>query len=191
MVGHVGELEDVARRAWRRTVPIAIGGFIVGAVVGVLLSGGEAALTRFLAILGFGLALGGLSGAGSLLPATFKLAPSMQQPTRELDGAARRSVRRAVFSGRPIGTQDELALRAFEWAQGAVVSLPISLGQFLLLYAGIAGPQLPNLVRDDGWFAGFARVFVAALVAVGVAFSISFSRRIRGARRYVAAARGR
>ncbi len=188
----MGELDEIARRAWRRTVPIAIGGFVVGAVIGALLPGTDSALGRFLSVVGFGLCVGGLSGTFSLLTASFRVAPSLQGPLRGLGRADQRGVRRAVFSGRPIEPAgSELAHRAFDWAQGAAVGLPVNLGQFLLLYAGIAGTQVPNLVRDDVWNPVFPRVFVAALVVVAVALSVVLGRQIRGARRYLAATNDR
>ena len=73
----MGELEEIARRAWRRTIPIAIGGFVVGAVIGALLPGSDSALGRFLSVVGFGLCVGGLSGTFSLLMASFRLVPSL------------------------------------------------------------------------------------------------------------------
>jgi hypothetical protein len=188
----MGELDEIARRAWRRTIPIAIGGFVVGAVIGALLPGTDSALGRFLSIVGFGLCVGGLSGTFSLLAASFRLAPSMQWPLRGLGRADRRGVRRAVFSGQPIEPRDsELARRALDWAQGAAMALPVNLGQFLLVYAGIAGTQVPNLIRDDAWNPEFPRVFIAALVVVAIVFSVVFGRQIRGARRYLAATNGR
>lgn len=39
-----GELDEIARRAWCRTIPIAIRGFIVGAVIGAFLPGTDSAL---------------------------------------------------------------------------------------------------------------------------------------------------
>lgn len=184
----MGELDEIARRAWRRTIPIAIGGFVVGAVIGALLPGTDSALGRFLSVVGFGLSVGGLSGTFSLLTASLRLAPSLQWPLRGLGRADRRGVRRTVFSGQPIEPRDsELARRAFDWAHGAVVALPVSLGQFLLLYAGIAGPQVPNVIRDDAWNSEFPRVFIAALVVVAIVFSVVLGRQIRGARRYLAA----
>lgn len=173
-------------------MPIAIGGFGVGALAGVFFADGEPALTRFLIVLGIGMALGGLGGAVSLLPATFRTGPPMQESVRGLDRADRRAVLRAVSAGRPIGPRDsESARRAADWARIAVRSLPIALAQVLLLYAGIAGPQLPNLVSEDVWSAGFARVFIAALVVTAVGFAIVFTRRIRGVRRYLEAVEGR
>jgi hypothetical protein len=188
----MGELDEIARRAWRRTIPIAIGAFVVGALIGAFLPGSDSALGRFLSIVGFGLCVGGLSGTFSLLTATFRVAPSLQLPLRGLSRADQRGVRRAVISGRPIEpTRSELAHRAFDWAQGAAVALPVSLGQFLLLYAGIAGPQVPNLIRDDAWNPEFPRVFIAALVVVAIVFSVVLGRQIRGARRYLAATNDR
>ncbi|WIE66211.1 hypothetical protein DEI99_006670 [Curtobacterium sp. MCLR17_036] len=184
----MGEPQDIAARARRRTVPIVIVALVVGAVVGVLFTGDASALERVLSVLGFAVALGGLSGAFSLLPASFRLAPSMQRPVRDLDAADRRAVQRAVYAGRPIEPSDStLAARAAEWARGAAASLPHARAQFLLLFAGIGGPQLPNVIRDDAWSAGFSRVFVTALVVVGIAAAISSGRNIRGTRRYLAA----
>lgn len=188
----MGDYEGIARRAWRRTVPIAIIGIVVGAVVGIIVSSGDDVLSRALAVLGAGMSFGGLAGAFSLLPASFRLAPSMQWPIRELDKAGRKAVRRAVFSGRPLGEPgSEMAHRAFDWARGAAVTLPVTLRQFLLLYAGIAGPQLPNLVRDEPWTGNFAWVFIPVIVVLGIAVSISLGRQIRGARRYLEAASAR
>ena len=146
----MGDDEGIARRARRRTIWIAIGGVVAGAVVGLLLPSGDDALSRFLTVLGYALALGGLSGTGSILPSTIKLAQTMQWPVRELDRTGRRSDRRAVFAGRPIEPRDsEMAHRAFDGARSAALSMPLSLAQFLLLYAGIAGPRIPNLMSDD------------------------------------------
>jgi hypothetical protein len=184
----MGELDEIARHAWRRTIPVAIGGFVVGAVIGAFLPGTDSALGQFLSVVGFGLSVGGLSGKFSLLTATFRVAPSLQLSLRGLSRADQRGVRRVVISGRPIEPKgSELAHRAFDWAQGAAVALPVSLGQFLLLYAGIAGPQVPNLLRDDAWNPGFPRVIIAALIVVAIIFSVVFGRQIRGARRYLAA----
>jgi hypothetical protein len=185
----MGDYEGIARRAWRRTVWIAIGGFVVGAIVGVFLANGEPALRRLLTVVGLGLSIGGLSGAISLFTIASRLAPSMQWPVRGLDKAGRRTVRRAVYSGLPIEPADsDFAHRAADWARGAAVTLPVNLGQFLLLYLGIGGAQLPNIINDDPWASDFARIFLGALVLVGVGLSTSFVRNIRGARRYVAAA---
>lgn len=146
----MGDDEGIARRARRRTIWIASGGVVAEAVVGLLLPSGDDALSRFLTVLGYALALGGLSGTGSILPSTIKLAPTMRWPVLELDRTGRRSVRRAVFAGRPIEPRDsEMAHRAFEGARSAALSMPLSLAQFLVLYAGIAGPQIPNLMSDD------------------------------------------
>ncbi|WNY34092.1 hypothetical protein Q9Q99_00265 [Curtobacterium flaccumfaciens] len=146
----MGDYEGIARRARRRTIWIAIGGVVAEAVVGLLLPSGDDALSRFLTVLRYALALGGLSGTGSILPSTIKLAQTMQWPVRELDRTGRRSDRRAVFAGRPIEPRDsEMAHSAFDWARSAALSMPLSLAQFLLLYAGIAGPQIPNLMSDD------------------------------------------
>ncbi|WP_439690581.1 hypothetical protein ACRQ4C_06725 [Curtobacterium sp. SP.BCp] len=184
----MGDYEGIARRAWRRTTWIAIAGFVVGAVFGALFSDGEDALNRCLIILGFGMSIGGLGGAVSLFPATSKLGPSMQWPVRELDKPQRKVVRRAVFSGRLLGEPgSESAHRAFDFARGAAVSLPTARAQFLLLYAGIGGPQLPNLLRDDVWSGGIARGLVTLLVLITIGITIGFGRQLRGTRRYLAA----
>lgn len=184
----MGDHEGIARRARRRTVPIAIAGFVVGAVLGALLPSGDDPLSRFLTVFGYALALGGLSGAGSILPATIRLASSMQWPVRELDRADRRIVRRSVFAGRPVEPRDsELAHRAYDWSRGAATMMPLSLAQFLLLYAGIAGPQIPSLVRDDDFLPGFPKILVGALLVIAVIVSVVLGRQIRGARRYLAA----
>lgn len=184
----MGDYEDIARRAWRRTTWIAIGGFVVGAIVGVFLADGESALRSLLIIVGVGLSIGGLSGAVSLFTSASRLAPSMQWPVRELDRPDRRTVRRAVYSGQPISPAgSDVAHRAADWARGAVVTLPVNLGQFLLLYLGIGSAQLPNIINDDPWASGFARIFFGALVLVAIGLSVSFVRNIRGARRYLAA----
>lgn len=185
----MGDYEGIARRARRRTVPIAIVGFVVGAVLGALLPSGDDPLSGFLTVLGYALALGGLSGTGSILPATIKLAPTTQWPVRELDRAGRRFVRRAVFAGKPIEPRDsEMAHRASDWAQGVTLSMPLSLAQFLLLYVGLAGLQLPNLLRHDDIPLAFPRAFIGVLVVVAIVVSVAFGRQIRSARRYLAAA---
>ncbi|MGL3198212.1 MULTISPECIES: hypothetical protein [Curtobacterium] len=185
----MGDYEGIARRAWRRTVWIAIGGFVVGAIVGLFLPSDDDALSRFLSTVGFAVAVGGMSGIGAILPATMKLAPTMQWPIRELDRTSRRIVRRAVFAGKPIEPRDsEMAHRAYDWARGVALSMPLSLAQFLLLYVGLAGLQLPNLLRDDGFLSAFPKIFIGVLLVVAVIVSVAFGRQIRGARRYLAAA---
>ncbi|WP_412875831.1 hypothetical protein ACL00Q_06585 [Curtobacterium flaccumfaciens pv. flaccumfaciens] len=184
------ELDDTVRRARRRTIVIATVGFVIGALVGVLLTTGDPLPMRILASLGIGLSIGGLGGAFSLLPTTLRLGREMQTPGRTFSQRERRTILRAVYSGRPIEPRNsDLALRARESARVASTTLPVTLAQTLLLFAGIAGPQLPNLLRDDAWSAGFSRIFVAAIIVASVGFSMSFRRNIRGARRYLAASR--
>ncbi|WIE66210.1 hypothetical protein DEI99_006665 [Curtobacterium sp. MCLR17_036] len=192
-VGSTGDLEDTARRAWRRTAWIAAAGVVVGAIVGVAVGGlGSDAdgTTRVLAVIGSALTVGGLGGVASLIAATLALTPAAQDPVRGLDPAGRRTIRRAVFSARPIEPPDsELAHRAVDWARGTSIALPIALGQFLLLYAVIAGTQLPSLLHGNDWYPGFARVFLVVILVVAVVMTAFMRHRIRNVRRYVATAR--
>ena len=192
-VGSTGDLEDTARRAWRRTAWIAAAGVVVGAIVGVAVGGlGSDAdgTTRVLARIGSALTVGGLGGVASLIAATLALTPAAQDPVRGLDPAGRRTIRRAVFSARPIEPPDsELAHRAVDWARGTSIALPIALGQFLLLYAVIAGTQLPSLLHGNDWYPGFARVFLVAILVVAVVMTVFMRHRIRNVRRSVATAR--
>lgn len=179
------DLTSAARRAWRRTVPIAIVGFIVGAVVGWFLSGDESGFDRVLSVVGFGCGVGGLAGTFSLLVTTIRFASAVQRPLRGLDPQQSRSLRRSVSTGTPVEPRDsEAARRAEEWARLSSVYQPLALAQFLLLYVGIAGAQIPDLTDRDS----FARVIVGLLVVAAVTFAIILARQTRRARRYLAAA---
>ncbi len=192
-VGSTGDLEDTARRAWRRTAWIAAAGLVVGLIVGVAVGGFDPdadGATRVLAVIGSALTFGGLGGAASLIAATLALTPATQDPVRGLDRAERRTIRRAVFSARPIEPPDSaLAHRAVDWARGTSIALPIALGQFLFLSASVAGSQASSLLHGNDWYPGFARVFLVAILVVAVVMTVFMRHRIRNVRRYVATAR--
>lgn len=191
-VGSTGDLEDTARRAWRRTAWIAAAGLVVGLIVAVAVGGLDPdadGASRLLDAVGFALTFGGL-GAASLIAATLALTPAAQDPVRGLDPAGRRTIRRAVFSARPIEPPDsELAHRAVDWARGTSIALPIALGQFLLFYAVLAGTQLPSLLHGNDWYPGFARVFLVVVLVVAAVMTVFMRHRIRNVRRYLATAR--
>lgn len=181
--------EVIARRAWRRTAWIILAGAVAGAIIGVLLERVSPGPGWPLVIVGCTAAVGGLSGAFSLLATSLRLSPQMQAPLAGLSRSGRKALSQAIASGTPIGPLDsDLARRAFDLARLRAVYQPIALGQFLLLYLGIAGPQLPNLVDDDPFSAVFSRSLCSALLVVAVALSPVILRRIRAARRYARAA---
>ncbi|MCJ1715401.1 hypothetical protein [Curtobacterium sp. VKM Ac-2922] len=183
------QLYLIARRARRRTVPIALAGLAVGAVSGAFVAVGQPPLVALLTVAGFGASGGGLAGTFSLLPTTTQLAPDVRLPVAGLDKDSRRTLRNAVMSGRPIPSADpETAARGLHLAQLTAVYLPLALAQFLLLYVGIGGAQIPSLVAPDGSNAGLTRVVLIGLLLVAIVMTIVFTRQIRGARRYLAAA---
>ncbi|MCS6575631.1 hypothetical protein NYS52_13930 [Curtobacterium flaccumfaciens pv. flaccumfaciens] len=111
------------------------------------------------------------------------------------EAVARRTWRRTAVivaigaSGTPIEPADsDLARRAFDLARLRAAYQPVALGQFLLLSAGIAGPQIPNLFDDNSFMAGFSRIICVALLVVAAAMSPVILRQTRAARRYVQAA---
>lgn len=181
--------EAIARRAWRRTVWIALAGAVAGAVFGVVLERVGAGPGRLLVVVGCTAAVGGLAGAFSMIATTLRLTPQLQAPLAGLSRSARKTVSQAIAEQAPIEpAASDLARRAFDLARLRAVSQPIALGQFLLLYLGIAGPQLPNLTDDDPFTAGFSRVLCGALLLAAVAFTPLLLRQSRAARRYVQAA---
>jgi hypothetical protein len=181
--------EAIARRAWRRTVWIALAGAVAGAVFGVVLERVGAGPGRLLVVVGCTAAVGGLAGAFSMIATTLRLTPQLQAPLAGLSRSARKTVSQAIAEQAPIEpAASDLARRAFDLARLRAVSQPIALGQFLLLYLGIAGPQLPNLTDDDPFTAGFSRVLYGALLLAAVAFTPLLLRQSRAARRYVQAA---
>jgi len=181
--------EAIARRAWRRTVWIALAGAVVGAVFGVVLERVGAGPGRLLVVVGCTAAVGGLAGAFSMIATTLRLTPQLQAPLGGLSRSGRKTISQAIAEQAPIEPADsDLARRAFDLARLRAVSQPIALGQFLLLYLGIAGPQLPNLTDDDPFTAGFSRVLCGALLLAAVAFTPLLLRQTRAARRYVQAA---
>jgi hypothetical protein len=184
-----GTPEAIARRAWRRTVWIALAGAVVGAVFGVVLERAGAGPGRLLVVVGCTAAVGGLAGAFSMIATTLRLSPQLQAPLLGLSRSGRKTISQAIAEQAPIEPADsDLARRAFDLARLRAVSQPIALGQFLLLYLGIAGPQLPNLTVDDPVTAGFSRVLCGALLLAAVAFTPLLLRQSRAARRYVHAA---
>ncbi|WP_181435609.1 hypothetical protein [Curtobacterium sp. MCPF17_051] len=181
--------EAIAGRAWRRTVWIALGGAVVGAIFGVVLERVGAGPGRLLMVVGCTAAVGGLAGAFSLIATILRMTPQLQAPLAGLSRSGRKTVSQAIAKRAPIEpANSDLARRAFDLARLRAVSQPIALGQFLLLYLGIAGPQLPNLVDDDPFIAGFSRVLCGALLLAAVAFTPLLLRQTRAARRYLQAA---
>ncbi|WP_412168991.1 hypothetical protein ACLUS2_002045 [Curtobacterium flaccumfaciens pv. flaccumfaciens] len=185
--------EVIARRAWRRTAWIILAGGIVGLMVGVvvviLLGDARRGPGWPIVVIGCTVAAGGLAGAFSLVATTLRLTPQMQAPLAGLSRFGRKTLSQAIAKQAPIEPADsDLARRAFDLARFRAVYQPIALGQFLLLYLGIAGPQLPNLVDDDPFSAVVSRILCSALLVVAVALSPVILRRIRAARRYVQAA---
>jgi len=181
--------EAIARRAWRRTVWIALAGAVVGAIFGVVLERVGAGPGRLLVVVGCTAAVGGLAGAFSMIATTLRLTPQLQAPLGGLSRSARKTVSQAIAEQAPIEpAASDLARRAFDLARLRAISQPIALGQFLLLYLGIAGPQLPNLTDDDPFTAGFSRVLCGALLLAAVAFTPLLLRQTRAARRYIQAA---
>jgi len=181
--------EAIARRAWRRTVWIALAGAVVGAIFGVVLERVGAGPGRLLVVVGCTAAVGGLAGAFSMIATTLRLTQQLQAPLGGLSRSGRKTISQAIAEQAPIEPADsDLAQRAFDLARLRAVSQPIALGQFLLLYLGIAGPQLPNLTDDDPFTAGVSRVLWGALLLAAVAFTPLLLRQSRAARRYVQAA---
>jgi hypothetical protein len=113
----------------------------------------------------------------------------MQAPIDGLSRFGRKTLAQAIASGTPIEPADsDLARRAFDLARLRAAYQPVALGQFLLLSAGIAGPQIPNLFDDNSFMAGFSRIICVALLVVAAAMSPVILRQTRAARRYVQAA---
>jgi hypothetical protein len=183
------EPEAIARRAWRRTALITAAGAAVGVVIGVLLGSSEHGLVAVLTIVGFGASAGGLAGTFAMLATTFRTSRAMQEPIAGLDPAERATLSRAITTGTPIEPPDsELADRAREHARQTGAYQPLVLGQFLLLYAGIAGPQIPRLVAADTSGTGISRFICSMLLIVALIMTPVMLRTVRRARRYVRAA---
>lgn len=185
--------EAIARRAWRRTAWIILAGGIavlmVGVVVIILIGDARRGSGWPIVVVGCTVAAGGLAGAFSLLATTFRLTPQMQAPIDGLSRFGRKTLAQAIASGTPIEPADsDLARRAFDLARLRAAYQPIALGQFVLLCLGIVGPQLPNLVGDDPFFAVFSRILCGALLVVAVVFTPLFLHQSRNCRRYVQAA---
>ena len=181
--------EAVARRAWRRTAVIVTIGVVLGAVGGSLFARQDSALETTLAIVGIAAGVGGLLGTFSMLTTTLRRSSDMQAPIDGLSRFGRKTLAQAIASGTPIEpTDSDLARRAFDLARLRAAYQPVALGQFLLLSAGIAGPQIPNLFDDNSFMAGFSRIICVALLVVAAAMSPVILRQTRAARRYVQAA---
>ena len=179
------ELEARARRARRRTLLIVLTGLVAGGVLGWSFPH-ESATAHALQVVGWSLAVAGLGGAFSLMWTTTGLLAHLRLPLQSLSREASRSLRKSVNTGQPLLPLDsESAYRAFDYARIALVYQPLAWAQFLLLYAGIFGPQLSQLVDDDGFSVSFSRALCAVLVIVSVVFSVIWSRQLRGTRRYV------
>lgn len=181
--------EAVARRAWRRTAVIVAIGVVLGAIGGSLFARQDSALATTLAILGIAAGVGGILGTLSMIATTLRRSSDMQAPIDGLSRFGRKTLAQAIASGTPIEPADsDLARRAFDLARLRAAYQPVALGQFLLLSAGIAGPQIPNLFDDNSFMAGFSRIICVALLVVAAAMSPVILRQTRAARRYVQAA---
>ncbi|MBF4615825.1 hypothetical protein [Curtobacterium sp. VKM Ac-1376] len=181
--------EAVARRAWRRTTAVATSGVVLGAVGGSLFARQDSAIETTLAIVGITAGVGGLLGALSMIATTLRRSSDMQAPIDGLSRFGRKTLAQAIASGTPIEpTDSDLARRAFDLARLRAAYQPVALGQFLLLYMGIAGPQIPKLLDDNSFVAGFSRILCGALLVVAAAMSPLIVRQTRAARRYVQAA---
>lgn len=181
--------EAVARRAWRRTAVIVAVGVVLGAIGGSLFARQDSALETTLAIVGIAAGVGGILGTLSMIATTLRRSSDMQAPIDGLSRFGRKTLARAIASGTPIEPADsDLARRAFDLARLRAAYQPVALGQFLLLSAGIAGPQIPNLFDDNSFMAGFSRIICVALLVVAAAMSPVILRQTRAARRYVQAA---
>ncbi len=181
--------EAVARRAWRRTAVIVAIGVVLGAIGGSLFARQDSALETTLAILGIAAGVGGILGTLSMIATTLRRSSDMQAPIDGLSRFGRKTLAQAIASGTPIEPADsDLARRAFDLARLRAAYQPVALGQFLLLSAGIAGPQIPNLFDDNSFMAGFSRIICVALLVVAAAMSPVILRQTRAARRYVQAA---
>jgi hypothetical protein len=177
------EYEGVARRTWRRTAFIVAVGLLAGGFAGWLVGHGGSTLATVLSTLGFALSLGGLAGAFSVMATSFGIARKMRAPMQDLPRSARRSIGRAITTSTPIKpVGSELSRRAFEQARLLAVYQPLTLGQFLLLYLGIIGPQLPQLINDDAFI---SRFLCALLVVTAVVITPVLVRSTRRARHYV------
>ena len=179
----------VAGRAWRRTAVIVAVGVVLGAIGGSLFARQDSALETTLAILGIAAGVGGILGTLSMIATTLRRSSDMQAPIDGLSRFGRKTLAQAIASGTPIEPADsDLARRAFDLARLRAAYQPVALGQFLLLSAGIAGPQIPNLFDDNTFMAGFSRIICVALLVVAAAMSPVILRQTRAARRYVQAA---
>ncbi|PYY52548.1 hypothetical protein DEJ17_15920 [Curtobacterium sp. MCSS17_011] len=179
----------VARRAWRRTAVIVAIGAVLGAIGGSLFARQDSALETTLAIVGIAAGVGGLLGTLSMIATTLRRSSDMQAPLEGLSRFGRKTLAQAIASGTPIEpTDSDLARRAFDLARLRAAYQPVALGQFLLLYMGIAGPQIPNLFDDNSFVAGFSRIICGALLVVAAAITPVILRQTRAARRYVQAA---
>jgi hypothetical protein len=183
------EPEAIARRAWRRTALITAAGAAVGVVIGVLLGSSEHGPVAALTVICFGASAGGLAGTFAMLATTFRTSPAMQRPLVNLNPSERKNVSRAISTGTPIDPPDsELAVRARDHARLTGAYQPLVLGQSLLLYAGIAGPQIPRLVAADTSGTGISRFICSMLLIVALIMTPLTLRTVRRARRYVRAA---
>jgi hypothetical protein len=181
--------EAVAGRAWRRTAVIVAVGVVLGAIGGSLFARQDSALETTLAILGIAAGVGGILGTLSMIATTLRRSSDMQAPIDGLSRFGRKTLAQAIASGTPIEPADsDLARRAFDLARLRAAYQPVAIGQFLLLSAGIAGPQIPNLFDDNSFMAGFSRIICVALLVVAAAMSPVILRQTRAARRYVQAA---
>ncbi|ROS62838.1 hypothetical protein EDF42_2535 [Curtobacterium sp. PhB172] len=185
----MGDLELTARRAWRRTTLLALIGAVVGAAIGWLLATTESGAVAVLTVVGFGASVGGLTGTFSILATTIGMSTAMQATTAGLSPAGKRMVTQAIKTGSPIQPpESDLALRAREHARLLSTYQPLALAQFLLLYVGIAGIQVPRLADDDVFGSAFSRFLCAALLITALVMTPILLRAVRRSRRYLRAA---
>ncbi|OII04236.1 hypothetical protein BIU95_17140 [Curtobacterium sp. MCBA15_007] len=185
----MGELELKARRAWRRTTLLALIGAVVGAVIGGLLATTESGAVAVLTVVGFGASVGGLAGTFSILATTIGMSTAMQTTTAGLSPAGKRMVTQAIKTGSPIQPpESDLALRAREHARLLSTYQPLALGQFLLLYVGVAGIQFPRLADEHVFGSAFPRFLCAALLITALIMTPILLRAVRRSRRYLRAA---
>ncbi|GAA1494950.1 hypothetical protein [Curtobacterium herbarum] len=180
------EREAIARRTWRRTAVIAVVGLIVGGFVGWVIGHDDSPLLGALTTVGFALSFGGFAGAVSIVVSSIGISTKVRAPMQGLPRPDRRTIGRAIKTSAPIEpVGSKLGSRAVEQARVMAVYQPLALGQFLLLYLGLIGQQLPHLVRDDPSSVWISRTLCSLLVVVAVVTTPVLMRSSRRARRYV------
>lgn len=185
----MGEHDDTVRCARRRTTLLAVIGAVAGGAVGWFLGDTESPRALGLTVVGFAAAVGGLAGAFSLAVTTTRLSSLMSAPLDGLPPEARQRITRAVKSGVPLDDSAgrELRQRAYDHARGPAVYQPLALAQFLLLYVGIMGPQVPQLGSDTSG-AVWSRLICSVLLITAAILTPLLLRHTRNARRHMWAA---